>query len=103
MLLTLVVSVHCSQAHQLPEGEEGIEKQNHNLEEANARRKKVRQRESVRCTSDLSLSYEISCDCHVLEEDGEVESAVALSICHSGVCSISHELDDHGEVALPDQ
>lgn len=51
--------------------------------------------------SDLSLSHKISCDGHVLEEDGKVESAVTFAVCDGGICSVSHQLDHHGEVALP--
>lgn len=50
--------------------------------------------------SDLSLSHEISGYGHVLEEDGEVERAVALPVCDGRVCSVSHQLDHNGKVAL---
>lgn len=58
-----------------------------------------RQRECVE--SDLPLCHKISCDGHVLEEDGQVERTVTFSVCDGGICSVPHQLDHHGEVALP--
>ena len=53
--------------------------------------------------ADLAFSHQISCYGHVLEEDGEVESAVTFSVGDGGVCSVPHQLYHHGEVALPVQ
>lgn len=57
---------------------------------------------ALRC-SDLSFSHQVSCYSHVLEEDGQVQSAVTFSISNGGIGSISHQLDHHGQVALPVQ
>lgn len=55
----------------------------------------------VKAWSHLSFGHKISCYGHVLEEDGEVESSVTFSVCDGGICSVSHQVDHHGKVALP--
>lgn len=54
----------------------------------------------VRAT-DLALGHEVGCDGHVLEEDGEVQSAVTFSIGNGRVGAVPQQLYDGGQVALP--
>lgn len=51
--------------------------------------------------SHLSFGHEVCCDGHVLEEDGEVQSAVTFSVGDGGVSAIAQQLDDGGQVTLP--
>lgn len=49
----------------------------------------------------LSFGHEVGCDGHVLEEDGEVQSAVTFTVGDGGVGAVAQQLDDGGQVALP--
>lgn len=63
-----------------------------------AERERERAREKE---SHLSLGHEVGCYGHVLEEDCQMQAAVALPVGHRWVSSVPQQLDHHGEVALP--
>lgn len=100
-----MVSVRYSQAHRLPAGRQANERitnQDRKISKISLNQEKKTSTDVKSLWgSDLSFSHKISCYGHVLEEDGEVESTVAFSVCDGGICSVSHQLDHHGEVPLP--